>query len=98
MSEPGNNSGISAERLKSFVKRIERLEEDKAAIAEDLREVYSELKSTGFDAKIVRVIIRERKIEIEKRRERDELLELYRSALGMLADTLLGRAATAAKT
>lgn len=83
MSTQGHNSGVSSERLRSFVKRIEKLEEDKAAVGEDLKEVYAEIKGTGFDAKIVRAIIRERKIEIEKRRERDELLDLYKSALGM---------------
>lgn len=83
MSTQGHNSGVSSERLRSFVKRIEKLEEDKAAVSEDLKEVFAEIKGTGFDTKIVRTIIRERKIEIEKRRERDELLDLYRSALGM---------------
>jgi uncharacterized protein (UPF0335 family) len=74
---------ISSERLKSFIKRIEKLEEDKAAVAEDLKEVYSEAKGAGFDTKIIRKIISMRKIELEKRREMDELLELYKSALGM---------------
>lgn len=79
----GHNSGVSADRLRSFVKRIEKLEEDKSAIGEDLKEVYSEIKGTGFDAKIVRQIVRLRKIELEKRREQEELLDLYMSALGM---------------
>ncbi len=74
---------ISSERLKSFIKRIEKLEEDKAAVAEDLKEVYAEAKGTGFDTKIIRKIVSMRKIELEKRREMDELLELYKSALGM---------------
>ncbi len=74
---------ISADRLKSFIKRIEKLEEDKAAVGEDLKEVYSEAKGTGFDTKIIRKIISMRKIELEKRREMDELLELYKSAIGM---------------
>lgn len=77
------DSGVSGDRLKSFVKRIEKLEEDKAAVGEDLKEVYSEAKSAGFDTRIIRKIISLRRLEIEKRREQDELLELYKSALGM---------------
>jgi uncharacterized protein (UPF0335 family) len=79
----GHNSGISADRLKSFVKRIEKIEEDKAAVGEDLKEVYSEAKSAGFDTKIIRKFIALRKIEIEKRREAGELLDLYAAALQM---------------
>jgi uncharacterized protein (UPF0335 family) len=77
------DSGVSAERLKSFIKRIEKLNEDRDAVNEDIREVYSECKSAGFDTKIIRKIVALRKKEIEKRREEDELLELYKSALGM---------------
>jgi uncharacterized protein (UPF0335 family) len=77
------DSGISGERLRAFVKRIEKLEEDKGAIAEDLREVYSEAKSAGFDSTIIRKIVSLRRVELEKRREQEELLELYKSALGM---------------
>ena len=80
---PDGSSGISAERLRSFIKRIEKLEEDKAAVSEDLREVYGEAKGTGFDVKIIRKIVGLRKMEVEQRREQDELLELYKSALGM---------------
>ena len=80
---PDASGGISAERLRSFVKRIEKLEEDKASIAEDLREVYSEAKGTGFDAPTIRRVVRMRKLDLDKRREQDELLELYKSALGM---------------
>jgi uncharacterized protein (UPF0335 family) len=76
-------SGISADRLRSIIKRIEKLEEDKAGIGEDLKEVYAEAKGTGFDTKIIRQIVRMRKIELEKRREHDELLDLYMSAIGM---------------
>ena len=80
---PDASGGVSAERLRSFIKRIEKLEEDKAAVSEDLKEVYSEAKGTGFDVKIIRQIVRLRKIELEKRREQEELLELYKSVLGM---------------
>jgi uncharacterized protein (UPF0335 family) len=75
--------GISGERLRSFISRIEKLEEDKAAVGEDLKEVYAEAKGVGFDIKIIRQIVRLRKVEIEKRRENDELLELYKAAIGM---------------
>ena len=69
-----DSSGISAERLRTIIKRIEKLEEDKAGVAEDIKEVYAEAKGTGFDVKIIRQIVRLRKIELEKR---------YMSAIGM---------------
>ncbi len=74
---------ISAQRLKSIVTRIEKLEEDKAAISEDIKEVYAEAKGTGFDVKAIRQIVRLRKLEAEKRREQEEILDLYKSAIGM---------------
>lgn len=76
-------TGISKDRLHSIIKRIEKLEEDKAAVAEDLKEVYTEAKGTGFDTKVIRQIVRIRKMEVEKRREHEELIDLYKSALGM---------------
>jgi uncharacterized protein (UPF0335 family) len=75
--------GVSGTRLKSFIERVERLEEEKAAIAEDVRDVYGEAKATGFDPKIMRKIVSLRKSNLEKRREEQELLELYMSAIGM---------------
>ncbi len=78
-----DTGGISSDRLRSIIKRIEKLEEDKSGISEDIKEVYSEAKGTGFDVKIIRQIVRLRKIELEKRREQDELLDLYMSAIGM---------------
>lgn len=80
---PDASGGVSSERLRSFVKRIEKLEEDKAGVAEDLREIYAEAKSTGFDTKTLRRVISIRRMDLDKRREQDELLELYKSALGM---------------
>ena len=74
---------VSGERLRSFIERIEKLEEDKAAVVEDLKEVYAEAKGTAFDTKIIRNIVRLRKKEVEKRREESELLDLYMSAIGM---------------
>ncbi len=79
-----NDTGeISGNRLKSFIERIERLEEEKKALGEDIRDVYSEAKSTGFEPKIMRKIVSMRKANLEKRREEQELLELYMAALGM---------------
>ena len=75
--------GIASERLQSFVERLERLEEEKAALSEDIKEVYSEAKSGGFDIKIIRQIVRLRKMNTADRREQEELLDLYKNALGM---------------
>lgn len=74
---------ISGNRLKSFIERIERLEEEKKALGEDIRDVYAEAKSTGFEPKIMRKIVSLRKANIEKRREEQELLDLYMAAIGM---------------
>jgi uncharacterized protein (UPF0335 family) len=76
--------GIAAERLKSLIERIERLEEEKAGIASDIKDVFAEAKSAGFDIKIMRQIVRLRKLEHDDRREQEELLDLYKQALGML--------------
>ena len=84
---------IDAPRLESFIQRIERLEEEKKAILEDLKEVYSEAKSVGFDVKIMRQIVRMRKMDEADRVEMESMLETYKNALGMLADTPLGEAA-----
>ena len=79
-----NVGGIAADRLKAFIDRIERLEEEKVGIGGDIKNVYAEAKGTGFDVKIIRQIIRLRKMEQEDRREQEELLDLYKAALGML--------------
>lgn len=79
----GTSSTIAAGKLKSFVERIERLEAEKAELAEDIREVYSEAKGNGFDPKIMRAVVRLRKMEPAARNELDELIDLYRKALGM---------------
>ncbi len=75
--------GIAGQRLASFLERIERLEEEKAALMEDIKEVYAEAKGVGFDVKTIRKIIALRKMDAEKRRESEELLELYKEAVGM---------------
>lgn len=81
--ETADVGGVAGERLKSFIERIERLEEEKAALMEDIKEVYAEAKGVGFDAKTIRKIVSLRKMDHEKRRESEELLELYKSAIGM---------------
>jgi uncharacterized protein (UPF0335 family) len=81
MSDVG---GIAADRLKSFLERIERLEEEKAGLANDVKDVYAEAKATGFDTKIMRMIIRLRRMDKEDRAEQEELLDLYKQAVGML--------------
>ena len=73
---------VAADRLRAFVQRIERLEEEKAALAADIREVYAESKGDGFDTKVLRQVIRRRKQDKAEVQEQDALLELYLSALG----------------
>jgi len=77
----------SAGHLKSLIERIEKLEEDKAAISADIKEVYQEAKSTGFDTKIMRLLIRLRKKTAEERLEEETLLEVYMTAMGMTQDS-----------
>ncbi len=72
------------DQLKAFVERIERLEEEKAALAADVREIYGEAKSMGFDVKALRSVVRMRKIDATERREQEAVLETYLAALGML--------------
>jgi len=74
---------VNSGHLRSFVERIERLEEDKKAIADDIKDVYAEAKGTGFDIKVLRKIVSIRRQDADKRREEDEILELYLAALGM---------------
>lgn len=81
--KPAPDVTVSGARIKSFVERIERLEEEKKALSEDVRDVYSEAKGTGFEPKILRKIVALRKASLEKRREEQELLDLYMSAIGM---------------
>ncbi len=86
-------TGIAGDRLRSFIERIERLEEEKASLGIDIREVYAEAKGDGFDVKTMRAIVKLRKLDSSDRAEQEALLDLYKRALGMLADTLLGEAA-----
>ena len=79
-------AGIAGDRLKSFIERIERLEEEKRALAEDIKEVFAEAKGTGFDTKIMRQIIKIRKMDKDDLDEQETLLDIYKRALGMLPD------------
>lgn len=77
------DTGVAAEELKQFIERIERLEEEKKAIADDVRDVYAEAKGRGFDVKAIRTIVRLRAKEPQEREEEAAILELYKSAIGM---------------
>ncbi|MBB2973478.1 DUF2312 domain-containing protein [Mesorhizobium sp. RMAD-H1] len=74
---------VAVGQLRAFIERIERLEEEKKTISEDIKEVYAELKGTGFDTKAVRTIIRLRKKEEHERQEEEAIIQLYKDALGM---------------
>ena len=74
---------ITGQRLKEFIERVERLDEEKKARQEDRKEVYAEAKSAGFQVKVMKAIVRLRKVSVEKRREEQELLEMYQAAIGM---------------
>jgi uncharacterized protein (UPF0335 family) len=75
--------GIAADRLRSLVERIERLEEERKALANDIKDIYAEAKSAGFDVKVLRQVIRLRKQEPAEIEEQETLLDLYKRALGM---------------
>ncbi|MEQ9663105.1 MAG: DUF2312 domain-containing protein [Parasphingopyxis sp.] len=74
---------VQAERLKLLIERIERLEEEKKGIADDIKDVYAEAKAVGYDPKIMRKVVSLRKMDNADRREQDDLLETYKAALGM---------------
>ncbi len=76
------DKGISAQRLKSFIQRIERLEEEKKTLGADVREVYAEAKSGGFDPKIMRKVISFRKLDKAERQEQEALMQVYLDAIG----------------
>jgi uncharacterized protein (UPF0335 family) len=84
---------IAGDQLRSLIERIERLEEEKAERAADIREVYAEAKGNGFDTKAMRKVVALRRLDAAERREQEAVLATYMQALGMLADTPLGRAA-----
>ena len=74
---------VAAGQLRAFIERIERLEEEKKTIADDIKEVYAEAKGTGFDTKAIRTLIRLRKKDQAEREEEESILDLYKAALGM---------------
>lgn len=86
-------SSIGHNQIKAIVERIERLEEEKKTIADDIKDVYAEAKGSGFDVKALRTIIRMRKQDANERAEQEAILETYMVALGMLVGTPLGDAA-----
>jgi len=81
------DNGVARDQLRAFVERIERLEEEKKAIAEDIKEVYAEAKGNGFDTKVLRQVVRIRKQDKSERMEQEAILDLYMHALGMVPDT-----------
>lgn len=88
----------SNNQLKAFIDRLEKLEEEKSTISEDIKSVLSEAKSNGFDPKIIKKVLSLRKQDAKKRAEEQAVLAVYMDALGMLADTPLGKAAVARAT
>lgn len=76
--------GISGDQLRQYISRIERLEEEKAHTAQDIRDAYAEAKANGFDPKIMRQVIRLRKMESHDREEQETILDIYKHALGMI--------------
>ena len=77
------DGNVAADQLRLFIERIERLEEEKKGVADDIKDVYAEAKANGYDSKIMRQIVRLRKMEKHARDEQDALLETYRNALGL---------------
>ena len=90
MSKPGRNSGkvtnVAMERVKSFVDRLERMEEERKAIGDDIKDIYTEAKGVGFDVKTLRWLVGERKVKSSDRAERDALRATYANALGMAVE------------
>jgi uncharacterized protein (UPF0335 family) len=88
MSEPtiGHNSvtKVAADQIKAIVERIERQEEEKKTISDDIRDIYAEAKGNGYDVKALRTIVRLRKQDANERQEQETILDLYKQALGML--------------
>ena len=81
-----NTTNQTGEILKSFIERIERLEEEKASISADIREVFAEAKANGFDTKVLKEVIKLRKMDSDERAEKESLLDVYLHALGMSLD------------
>lgn len=82
-SEAAATGGIAADRLRSIIERVERLEEERKALAGDIKDIFSEAKSAGFDVKVMKQIIRIRKMEPAEVEEQETILDIYKKALGM---------------
>ena len=78
-----STDSVAQDQLRAFIERIERMEEEKKAIADDIKEIYAEAKGNGFDTKILRTVVRLRKQDSSERAEQEALLDLYMAALGM---------------
>ncbi|WP_321339679.1 DUF2312 domain-containing protein [uncultured Cohaesibacter sp.] len=78
-----NTGGVAADQLRAFVERIERLEEEKKCLSDDIKDVYAEAKGNGFDVKVMRQVVRMRKQDSNERQEMEAILDLYLHALGM---------------
>jgi uncharacterized protein (UPF0335 family) len=79
----GGVEGVAAKELRAFIERIERLDEEKSTLGEDIKEVFAEAKGRGYDTKVIRTIVRLRKKDANERHEEEAILELYLNALGM---------------
>lgn len=82
-SDTKDIGGVSGQRLRAYLDRIERLEAEKKALADDIKDIYAEAKAVGFDSKTLRKVYRLRLMNTDKRREEEELLELYKAAVGL---------------
>ena len=85
MADTISSDSVAQDQLKAFVERIERMEEEKKAIADDIREIYAEAKGNGFDIKVLRQVVKIRKQDHSERMEQEAILDLYLAALGMQA-------------
>ncbi|RWJ10543.1 MAG: DUF2312 domain-containing protein [Mesorhizobium sp.] len=83
MDDTENSQTVAAGQLRAYIERIERLEEEKQTISDDIKEVYAEAGGTGFDKKAIRKIVARRKLDAAERQEQDSILDLYEEALGM---------------
>ncbi|HTJ56340.1 MAG TPA: DUF2312 domain-containing protein [Devosiaceae bacterium] len=83
MADTVSSDSVAQDQLRAFIERIERMEEEKKAISDDIRDIYAEAKGNGFDVKVLRQIVRIRKQDRDERMEQEALLELYMTALGM---------------
>lgn len=93
MGKAVNYGGVSGQHLRQFIERIERLEEDKKVIAEDIKEVFAEAKANGFDVKIMRKVLSLRKLDAAEREEIESLIDVYKAALGMIPEPAEAEAA-----